>query len=302
VASSPFVEEENRKAGQITFATYRAYAKAVGPQIQLLLWLLLCIFAQAALLGIDYFLALWVDFSPTQRRRAVNLAIYSILVACFTIGIVARDTIFMMLAAKASAQLNESAFGAVIKAPMSFFHRNPVGRILNRFSKDLGLVDDEFPSTMLDFIAVGGAGERHSCISAYLPSPAVFPAPISVHWRGGAGVHRQLLPGHSHCASLRVFPVAAQVLCQVGARGAWWWSSRAQRSPLHPCRSNGWKRWRDRRSTLTLASRWLVCPPSAASTRARGSSVSLGTTRTSMAEPTPPLSSPTAGLASASTF
>lgn len=31
----------------------------------------------------------------------------------------------------------------VLRAPLSFFHTTPVGRVLNRFSNDLGRVDDQ---------------------------------------------------------------------------------------------------------------------------------------------------------------
>lgn len=38
---------------------------------------------------------------------------------------------------------------------MSFFHLNPSGRILNRFSKDMGSVDELLPQAMIDCFQVG---------------------------------------------------------------------------------------------------------------------------------------------------
>jgi ABC-type multidrug transport system fused ATPase/permease subunit len=40
----------------------------------------------------------------------------------------------------------------VLRAPMAFFHANPVGRVLNRFSKDMSLVDEVLPMTLYDFL------------------------------------------------------------------------------------------------------------------------------------------------------
>lgn len=37
---------------------------------------------------------------------------------------------------------------------MSFFHSNPSGRVLNRFSKDMGSVDELLPQAMLDCVQV----------------------------------------------------------------------------------------------------------------------------------------------------
>lgn len=45
-------------------------------------------------------------------------------------------------------------FESVIKAAMSFFHQNTSGRILNRFSKDLGQVDELLPAAFIDTMQV----------------------------------------------------------------------------------------------------------------------------------------------------
>jgi len=38
---------------------------------------------------------------------------------------------------------------AVLQAPVHFFDSNPVGRIINRFSKDIGCMDEVLPKTFL---------------------------------------------------------------------------------------------------------------------------------------------------------
>ena len=38
---------------------------------------------------------------------------------------------------------------AVLQAPVLFFDSNPVGRIMNRFSKDIGCMDEVLPKTFL---------------------------------------------------------------------------------------------------------------------------------------------------------
>ncbi len=38
----------------------------------------------------------------------------------------------------------------VLRSPLSFFHTNPTGRVLNRFSRDQGGVDELLPQCMFD--------------------------------------------------------------------------------------------------------------------------------------------------------
>lgn len=37
--------------------------------------------------------------------------------------------------------LHSAMLNSILRAPMVFFHTNPVGRIINRFAKDLGDID-----------------------------------------------------------------------------------------------------------------------------------------------------------------
>ena len=49
-------------------------------------------------------------------------------------------------------QLHNSMLLRVTRAPTSFFDANPLGRILNRFSKDTAVLDSQIPQLYLDFL------------------------------------------------------------------------------------------------------------------------------------------------------
>lgn len=53
-----------------------------------------------------------------------------------------------------NGRLHDQMFDCVSQSPMSFFHSNPSGRILNRFSKDMGSIDELLPQAMLDCFQV----------------------------------------------------------------------------------------------------------------------------------------------------
>lgn len=68
---------------------------------------------------------------------------------------------FYTLTVRASQKLHDTMFAGIISTTMRFFDTNPSGRILNRFSKDMGAVDEFLPKAFLDATQVlmnmGGA-------------------------------------------------------------------------------------------------------------------------------------------------
>ena len=53
-----------------------------------------------------------------------------------------------------SANLHKQLYKGVVRAKMLFFNKNPSGRILNRFSKDIGTIDNFLPVVLVDTIMV----------------------------------------------------------------------------------------------------------------------------------------------------
>lgn len=77
----------------------------------------------------------------------------SIILSLFVIA-VARSIIFYNFFAAASQNLHDMMFRGLITTKMRFFDTNPSGRIMNRFSKDMGSVDEVLPKVSLDAIQI----------------------------------------------------------------------------------------------------------------------------------------------------
>ncbi|KAK7866066.1 hypothetical protein R5R35_013565 [Gryllus longicercus] len=82
------------------------------------------------------------------------LLLYALLVAACALLTTLRALAFFAATMRSARALHDSAFAAVVRSPMRFFDTNPAGRILNRFSKDLGSIDELLPKAMLEAIQV----------------------------------------------------------------------------------------------------------------------------------------------------
>ncbi|XP_029155458.1 multidrug resistance-associated protein 4-like isoform X2 [Nylanderia fulva] len=93
-----------------------------------------------------------MDFSYLDTNTA--LWIYGGFIIVSVIMTTCRNLIFYQICMNASKNLHNFMFSCLLKAPMSFFDNNPSGRILNRFSKDIGAVDEILPRTMIETIQI----------------------------------------------------------------------------------------------------------------------------------------------------
>lgn len=82
------------------------------------------------------------------------LYIYSGLTLLTVVIAVVKSISFMIFFTVASRNLHNYIFSQIIKARMRFYNSNPSGRILNRFSKDIGNIDEYIPSVLIDVIEV----------------------------------------------------------------------------------------------------------------------------------------------------
>ena len=98
----------------------------------------------------------WLSFLtkqiPEDQNDKTNLTIYGCLVVASLTFAVIRAYGFLLISLRCSERLHDKMVVAILQAPVLFFDSNPVGRILNRFSKDIGCLDELLPKTFLESI------------------------------------------------------------------------------------------------------------------------------------------------------
>lgn len=189
----PEEEREINAVGSVKFEVYKSYFKSVKSVVFLTFTFSLFLIAQMAASGLDFFVAMWVNWEESlipidavpafsssnvtelvldvglnettsttvlvedvldNKTRMNYVIIYTILMGTVVWLVIHKTFSFFKLTLKASINLHDSLFRGIIKGTMWFFNNNPSGRILNRFSKDIGLIDTNLPMNIIDVIDV----------------------------------------------------------------------------------------------------------------------------------------------------
>lgn len=97
----------------------------------------------------DFWLSSLTEESQENQKDKTNLIIFGCLVLGSFIFAAARAFCFLQAAVRCSERLHDKMTVAILEAPALFFDSNLVGRILNRFSKDTGCMDEVLPKAFL---------------------------------------------------------------------------------------------------------------------------------------------------------
>uniref|UniRef100_A0A667ZFE2 Cystic fibrosis transmembrane conductance regulator n=1 Tax=Myripristis murdjan TaxID=586833 RepID=A0A667ZFE2_9TELE len=166
------VVEESRAEGTIGVGLYVKYLRAGASVVLLLIVIVINILAQGAYVLQDWWLAYWAGEQDklTQNRNHTQNNATTELDTNFYLSIYAgnlktdidttiilgfaRNFILFNVLVKCAQTLHNRMFSSILRTPVRFFDVNPIGRILNRFSKDIGQLDSNMPWTFVDFIQV----------------------------------------------------------------------------------------------------------------------------------------------------
>jgi ABC-type multidrug transport system fused ATPase/permease subunit len=99
-------------------------------------------FFKAMVLSPNWLQTRLANMSYRTQRSPTTIGLYAALVSVSFILCCVRDFLCHYFVIKSSKTLHGRMTEAVIKSPVLFFDTNPTGRIMNRFSRDIGIIDD----------------------------------------------------------------------------------------------------------------------------------------------------------------
>ncbi|KAI9004380.1 P-loop containing nucleoside triphosphate hydrolase protein [Hyaloraphidium curvatum] len=174
-ARALFADEE-RYSGAVTLSVWLKYFKAMGGAgIVLGIVLSLCLMQISRILT-DW----WIATVWSRGTFGLSLGGYQgIYVAIGMAQVLLVLTNGLLVAtggARSAKKLHDDALLRVFGAPVAFFDRTPVGRILNRFSKDVESLDTFVPDTLRFFIRM--VGQCISTIIFIIVVTPIFAAPL----------------------------------------------------------------------------------------------------------------------------
>ncbi|WWD04245.1 hypothetical protein V865_002313 [Kwoniella europaea PYCC6329] len=137
-------EDEERVTGNVSWGTYKAYFQALNSPFYVLTCASFLLLTQASAIGNSLFLGYWTGDTIGGFSQGEYMGVYGGLGAAqafFNFG-----TVFGIALAAMRASLNmfNGGWTAVMRSPTAWHDRTPTGRIISRLSKDIRILDDRF--------------------------------------------------------------------------------------------------------------------------------------------------------------
>jgi len=154
------MEKEERVKGGLKWSTWLYYLKAIGgaPAV---CGLAFCFIAQTSNnILTNTWLAWWSSEYFGPRSAVWYVSIYAGIGVAQFAWAAGATTQAAFYGTKAAIVLHDRAFTNLLRAPISFFESTPVGRVLNRFSRDQDTIDTSLMQSvqMMSYQGVSVAG------------------------------------------------------------------------------------------------------------------------------------------------
>ncbi|NXG12463.1 MRP3 protein, partial [Sakesphorus luctuosus] len=139
---------------KVKLSVFWQYMKAVSPVLSLAICFLYCC-QNAAAIGANVWLSDWTNepvINGTQHNTAMRIGVYAALGLLQGLIVLICSFTLAMGGINAARTLHAALLENKFHTPQSFYDTTPTGRIINRFSKDIYVIDEVIPPTILMFL------------------------------------------------------------------------------------------------------------------------------------------------------
>ncbi|KAI8820557.1 P-loop containing nucleoside triphosphate hydrolase protein [Fimicolochytrium jonesii] len=147
-----FQKTESRIRGRISKAHLMAYIRSIGGWKMVSVILMSVSVKQAASVMAAVWLAWWSEKHFADFTQGDYFEVYGGLAAGQAVSISLFLVVVYYAGFRGSKYFHPAALQNILRSPLSFFEREPIGRIMNRFSGDLDTIDDDLPSELHLFL------------------------------------------------------------------------------------------------------------------------------------------------------
>ncbi|PFH59064.1 hypothetical protein XA68_12829 [Ophiocordyceps unilateralis] len=184
------MQQEERAEAGVPWSVYGAYVSASGSLFNAPLIILLLLLSQGANIMTSLWLSYWTSdrFSMSEGQY---IGIYAGLGGVQALLMFAMSVALSVLGTRASKVMLRDAVNRVLRAPMSFFDTTPLGRITNRFSRDVDVLDNTLTDSMrMFFFTLAMTTAVFALVIAFFPYFAIALGPLYVLYVVAASYYR----------------------------------------------------------------------------------------------------------------
>lgn len=196
-----YYEEEKRETGAVKAQVFRTYVKACGGYIHWALIIFLFALTLVDNLAVPYWISVWTreydglpastllevedpssqiansnSFSTSARQIDARLILYISVYVALSLSSwlleIFRSLLVFQGSIRASKAVFEKFTDTILRAPLHFLDTTPVGRILNRFTADFGVLDSDLASNV-SYLLHSAVLVLGAILAAVVSSPAI---------------------------------------------------------------------------------------------------------------------------------
>ncbi|XP_063422857.1 ATP-binding cassette sub-family C member 3-like [Mytilus trossulus] len=156
------VQDETSEKGSVKLAVILTYIKSMGVLITIMAFIFLCVYQ-----GLGIYSNIWITYWTSNlyllnvsnwntdfyyEEKTYYLGFYALIGILQGICFILFQGFIVNGFIHGTNRFHSKVLSSILRSPMSFFDTTPTGRIINRFSGDIDILDDRFPRICNFFI------------------------------------------------------------------------------------------------------------------------------------------------------